>query len=325
MNTNKKVNTVESDRTSKTLFAIGIVALLTGLIIISAASAFGQKPAADQKMFATPDEAVDALVAAAEAFDEASFKEILGPNSYDIMHSGEPAVDREVAAEFASKAKEKKAITYAPRVRNRAFLVIGNDDWPFPIPLAKAGGKWFFDTDAGRQEILYRRVGRNELTAIQICRGFVEAQHEYALSKHDDAIVNQYAQRIISSPGKQDGLAWQNPDGTWGGTVGEKAAKAIEKSYTGTPGAFHGYHFKVLKGQGAAAPMGEMNFVVDGAMIGGFALLAYPSVYGVTGVKTFMVSHDGVVYEKDLGPDTLKTAAGIELFNPDRTWSPVLE
>lgn len=275
--------------------------------------------------FTTADDAVEALVSAAEKFDQNQIMEILGPDSFDIVHTGEPTLEREQLAKFASLAREKKVVKTDPRIRTRAYLSVGNDDWPFPVPLVKQAGKWYFDTNAGRQEILYRRIGSNELDAIQICRGYVEAQHAYALEKHDGALVNQYAQRIISTPGKHDGLAWQNPDGTWGGTVGENAAKAIEKSYTGKPSSFHGYYFKILKGQGPAAPLGAMDFMVKDAMIGGFALLAYPAVYQGTGVKSFMVSHDGVVWEKDLGPNTLIVAADIDKFNPDKTWKPVLE
>ena len=277
-------------------------------------------------MFPTAEAAAEAFVAAAEKFDEAAMMQILGPNSYDIIHSGEPIVDKEVAQEFATLARKQMSVMPDKRFRNRAFITIGDDKWLFPVPLVKQGKEWYFDTAAGRQEVLFRRIGRNELTAIDICRGYVEAQHEYALTKHDGAQVNQYAQRIISTPGKRDGLAWQNPDGTWGGPVGERAAAALEKSYTGKTGVpFHGYYFKVLKGQGPAAPLGQMNFLVKDVMIGGFALLAYPAIYQVTGVKTFMVSHDGVVYEKDLGSNTSQLADGIELFNPDRTWSPVFE
>ena len=193
------------------------------------------------------------------------------------------------------------------------------------MPIVQQGGKWFFDVAAGRQEILYRRIGRNELDAITICRGYVEAQHDYAFEKHDGTTVNQYAQRIVSTPGKQDGLAWQEADGKWGGLVGDRIAKALEENYTGKPAPFHGYFFKILKGQGPAAPLGAMDFVVNGALIGGFALVAYPSDYQVTGVKTFMVSHDGVVYEKDLGPNTVEIARAMEHFNPDKTWSPVID
>jgi hypothetical protein len=192
------------------------------------------------------------------------------------------------------------------------------------FPIVKRGAKWSFDTDAGKREILYRRVGANELDAIAICRGYVEAQHEYALKPRKGYDVNQYAQRIISSPGTQDGLAWQNADGTWDGPVGEKVAEAIQKGYQ-KGDAYHGYFFKVLKGQGPAAPLGQMDFVVKGLMIGGFALAAAPAEYGKTGVKTFIVSHDGVVYEKDLGPTTLDQFMKMERFNPDMTWKPVAQ
>jgi hypothetical protein len=279
----------------------------------------------DQKWFASPQEAADALISASEKNDDQSFKEILGPNSYDLIHTGEQDLDNQTIAEFASLARTKTSISYEPKNGTRAVVLIGNDSWPFAIPLSKAGLKWFFDTEAGRQEILFRRIGRNEFDAIRICRGFVEAQHQYALVKHDNSLVNQYAQRIISSPGKHDGLAWQNEDGTWGGTVGENAAAALQQFYTGKPAPFHGFYFKVLKGQGPAAPLGQLDYVVDGAMIGGFALLAFPAVYQGTGVKSFIVSQDGVVYEKDLGMDTLVKAAAIDRFNPDLSWKPVFD
>jgi Protein of unknown function (DUF2950) len=221
---------------------------------------------------------------------------------------------------FAQKAKEKTAIEADKKNANRAILIVGNDEFPVPIPIVKRSGKWAFDTKAGRQEILNRRIGANELDAIAICRGFVEAQDEYSEEKHDDAKVNQYAQKIISTPGKHDGLAWRNADGTWSGPVGEEVAKALEQGYTERGQPYHGYYFKVLKGQGPAAPKGEMDFVVEGAMIGGFALAATPAQYRVTGVKTFMVGPNGVVYEKDLGPDTLKTFQSMERYNPDKTW-----
>lgn len=301
-----------------------LAASIIMFVLVVATAAFGQTRRIAGKSFASADAAVEALIAAAETYDTNALLELLGPNSRDIIQTGEAVRDRETSMEFAKLARAKKNIALDKR-SSRAFLEVGDDGYPFPVPIIKQGTKWGFDTDAGRQEILYRRVGRNELDAIQIARGYVEAQHEYALTKHDGAQVNQYAQRIISTPGKQDGLAWQNADGSWGGTVGENAAKEIEKTYTGVKAPYHGYYFKILKGQGAAAPLGAMDFVVKGAMIGGFALIAYPSVYGVTGVKTFMVSHDGVVYEKDLGPDTSTAAPAIELFNPDKSWSPILD
>jgi hypothetical protein len=189
----------------------------------------------------------------------------------------------------------------------------------------KVGDKWQFDAKAGRQELLYRRIGSNELDAIDICHGYVEAQYDYAYQPRDEYTVNQYAQRIISTPGKHDGLAWQNPDGSWGGPIGEKIAQAIEQGYSASanPQPYHGYFFKVLKGQGPAAPLGEMGYVVEGVMIGGFALAAAPAEYGETGVKSFVVSQDGVVYQKDFGPETLDAFGKMELFNPDKSWTPV--
>jgi hypothetical protein len=279
---------------------------------------------AKAKHFSTADQAADALIDAAEKYDETALTEILGPDSYDILHTGEPARDREVAQAFAAKAREKKNIAIAKNNPRRAILEIGDDDWPFAVPIVKTGATWSFDSKAGRQELLYRRIGGNELDAIQICRGYVEAQHDFALMKRTNG-VNQYAQRIISTPGQQDGLAWKNEDGTWGGPIGEKVAAAIERGYSNRNEPFHGYFFKVLKGQGPAAPLGEMDFVVKGVMIGGFALIAAPAQYRVTGVKTFMVSHDGVVYQKDLGPKTLELFQSIDRFNPDNTWTPVLE
>src|SRR6266567_7802601 len=276
----------------------------------------------NQKQFDTPKQAADALVQVATTLDIAAAKEILGPDGEDIISSEDPVMDKKNAQAFAAKANEKSSIEIDKKDPNHAILVVGNDDFPLPIPIVKQKGKWSFDTKVGREEILNRRVGANELNAIEICRGFVEAQHEYAQEKRDDSKVNQYAQRIISTPGKHDGLAWQNPDGTWGGPVGEGVAKALEQGYSKQGQPFHGYYFKVLKGQGPAAPMGQMDFVVEGAMIGGFALAAAPAQYRVTGVQTFIVGPGGIVYQKDLGPGTLKTFQSMDRFNPDKAWHP---
>jgi len=301
-----------------------LISCLLGLALHAAAPAKPDTTAApepSQKQFDTPKQAADALVQVAANFDVAAAKEILGPDGEDIVASEDLVQDKNRAAAFAAKAKEKMSVQTDKKNPNQAIVLVGNDDFSLPIPLVKQKGKWFFDTRIGREEILNRRVGANELNAIEICRGFAEAQHEYAMEKRDGSKVNQYAQHILSSPGKHDGLAWQNPDGTWGGPVGEEVAKALEEGYKaerGTP--YHGYYFKVLKGQGPAAPMGEMDFMVGGAMIGGFALAAAPAEYRVTGAMTFIVGPDGVVYEKDLGPDTLKTFQGMDKYNPDKTW-----
>jgi hypothetical protein len=275
--------------------------------------------------FDTPQQAADALVDAAGKFDEAALIQIFGPGGEDIVFSGELPQDRQHAADFATEARERESVSVDPKTGSRAFLIVGDENWPFPVPLVKRGDKWYFDAKAGKQELLYRRIGANELDAIGVCRGYVEAQDDYAYQARQLYSVNQYAQHIVSTPGKHDGLAWQNPDGTWGGPVGEKIAKAIEQGYTPGSEPYHGYFFKILKGQGPAAPLGAMNFVVEGVMIGGFALVAAPAEYGVTGVQTFIVSQDGVVYEKDLGPKTLAEFAKMELFNPDTSWTPVAE
>jgi hypothetical protein len=314
----------------KTAFvsAVTCVCLTTTALSVSAQSPIGTAGtvAATRHVttFDSPDRAADALVAAAANYDLNALEQMFGPQFKSVVLSGESAQDRQRAADFVAKAEEKKQVSIDPKSRARAFLLVGNDDWPFPIPIVKRGTKWSFDTAAGKQEITYRRVGANELDAIAICRGYVEAQHEYALKPRQGYDVNQYAQRIISTPGTQDGLAWQNGDGTWDGPVGEKVAEAIQKGYSsGEP--YHGYFFKVLKGQGPAAPLGQMDFVVKGVMIGGFALAAAPAEYGKTGVKTFIVSQDGVVYEKDLGPTTLDQFKKMERFNPDMTWKPVAQ
>ena len=329
----KTMKTKRNTMTSSRMIAFAAATLITGFLASASVAAPPKKEAAakqenaqatpqpGQKQFDTPKQAADALIQVAANLDVAAAKEILGPDGDDIISSEDPVMDKNRAAEFANKAKEKNSVELDKKDPNRAVLLVGNDEFPLPIPIVKQKGKWFFDTKVGREEILNRRVGANELNAIEICRGFDEAQHEYAQEKHDDSKVNQYAQRILSTPGKHDGLAWQNADGTWGGPVGEEVAKALEEGYKaerGTP--YHGYYFKVLKGQGPAAPMGEMDFMVGGAMIGGFALAAAPAEYRVTGVQTFIVGPDGVVYEKDLGPDTLKTFQSMDRYNPDKTW-----
>ena len=273
--------------------------------------------------FATPQAAAEALVKAAGDFDVAALGRIFGADGRDIVFTGEFPQDRKHAANFAQAAQEKLNVSVDPNTANRAFLLVGNEDWPFPVPLVKNGEKWSFDSKAGRQELVYRRIGANEMDAIQVCQGYVEAQELYAMQPREGYDVNQYAQRIISTPGTQDGLAWQNSDGTWGGPIGEKIAQAIQQGYDLKSEPYHGYFFKILKGQGPAAPLGQLDFVVKNVMIGGFALVAAPAEYGVTGVQTFIVSHDGVVYEKDFGPQTLDEFSKMELFNPDDSWTPV--
>ncbi len=306
---------------------LAIISFACALALLLASSTFSQSKATevapqDQKSFATPKEASEALIQATKNFDVPVLRQILGPAGEDLVASEDPVRDKNIALDFYAKAQQKNSIVIDSKNPNRATLVVGEDDWPLPIPIVNRNGRWYFDTKAGRQEILYRRIGSNELDAIEICRGFVDAQDEYALEKHDGAEVNQYAQRVISTPGKQDGLVWRNANGSFGGPISESIADALQEGYTDKSKPFHGYYFKILKGQGPAAPLGEMNFVVEGAMIGGFALAAAPAEYRVTGVKTFIVGYRGIVYQKDLGPDTLKIFQGMELYNPDKSWAP---
>jgi hypothetical protein len=246
---------------------------------------------------------------------------MFGPDGKDLVSTEDPVRDKTYALAFASLAQMGHAVVVSPSNPSRATLQAGPEHWPLPVPLVRIAGKWYFDARAGRDEILFRRVGANELDAIEVCRGFVEAQKEYSLDPHDNSRVHQYAQRIVSTPGTQDGLYWKNADGTEGGPISEAVAMAIDEGYAvDTASAYHGYIFQVLKGQGSAAPLGELDYVIGDAMIGGFALIATPAEYGVTGVQTFIVNHDGIVYQKDLGPHSTALAKQITRYNPDKTW-----
>jgi hypothetical protein len=304
----------------------GDLRLLTGLALLALSLGIsGRTLAGQQRTYATPEKALAALIEAAEDFDLTGLKEILGPDGVDLVVSEDKVQDRKNAAEFAAEARRQIRIVRDSSDPKVAHVLVGPDEWPAPIPIIEEGGVWRFDSKAGREEILLRRIGSNELDAIKVCRGYVEAQHEYASEKRGGAKVNQYAQHIVSTPGKQDGLAWQEADGTWAGPVGEAIARVIGEGYGERCAPFHGYYFKILKGQGPAAPMGEMDFLVNGLMIGGFAMIASPAQYGVTGVMSFIVSHNGIVYQKDLGPGTVDQFHSMERYNPDPSWRAVDE
>ena len=277
-------------------------------------------PSPSQTLFDSPQAAVDSLVKAAENYDVAALIQILGPDSKDLVTSADQVADKNRAEAFAAKAKVKISTNVDPQDENLTIISVGDDDFPLPIPLIKQKGKWMFDTKIGRQEILNRRIGTNELDAIAICQGYFDAQLEYAQEKHDDSKVNEYAQRVISTPGKHDGLVWKKDDGTVEGPMAGEIADALAQGYTDKSKPFHGYYFKILKGQGTGAPLGKMDFVVKGSMIGGFAMVAAPAQYRVTGVKTFIIGPEGTVYEKDLGPGTLEAFKSMDLYDPDKTW-----
>jgi len=282
--------------------------------------------ASTQDSFVSPQSAADALIRAATDNDTAALLKLFGPGGKDFLSSADPVRDKNYLDAFVAKSKEKHSVAIDPKNGSRAILSVGNDDWPFPVPIVRNGRKWIFDSKQGHDEILFRRIGANELDAIQVCKGFVEAQTEYASQIRDDSGVNQYAQKIFSSPGKHDGLYWPDTDGAPGSPISQAVAKAIAEGYTpNQPSGYHGYIFKVLKGQGPAARLGQLDYVINGIMIGGFALVAVPAEYRVTGVKTFMVSYDGTVYEKDLGTDSRSLVSTMERFNPDKTWHPLNE
>lgn len=275
-----------------------------------------------ERTFASAEEAAAALVTAAEQYNVPELRAILGPEGDALVSSEDTVLDRKHAVDFAAEARAQQRLDF-DSTKTSATLTVGPGDWPMPIPIVERRGKWYFDAAAGKDEILRRRIGQNELDAIQVCRGYVDAQYVYSLTRHDNAVVNQYAQHVVSTPGTQDGLAWRRADGTWDGPVGEDIARFITDGYSDKSEPFHGYYFKVLKGQGPDAPLGAMDFMVEGAMIGGFALVASPAEYGVTGIQTFIVSWEGIVYEKDLGEKSLEAFKTMERYNPDSTWQVV--
>ena len=303
-----------------TMSTLGSLRASTVVAALTLGTACNREP----QKFDTPEAAVNSLVAASGSYDVGALKKILGTKGAALVTSPDVVSDSLDATQFAERARVRQTLNYDSS-RTTVVVSVGDLDWPMPIPVVKHDdNKWSFDPETGMDEILFRRIGRNELDAIDVSRGYVEAQRAYALEKHDGARVNQYAQRVISSPGKHDGLAWQVADGSWQGPVGESVARVIAEGYTkDVAPPYHGYYFKILKGQGPAAPLGELDFLVDSAMIGGFALVAAPAKYLVTGVKTFIVSHDGIVYEKDLGEKTIDAFRAMERYNPDSTWKRV--
>jgi len=297
-------------------------ALLLGLCF---AAGCASPPDTGQKTFSTPEEAAEAIVAAAERFNVPAMKEILGPDGLPLITSADAVQDSLNSIAFAAEARVRMRLAPDSTNARQMVLRVGADEWPVPIPLVKSRGKWRFDAAQGKEEILNRRIGRNELYAIEVCRGYVEAQEEYASELRGNNTLHQYAQHVISTPGKQDGLAWLNPDSTWGGPVGEGIARLISEGYSHEFKPFHGYYFKILTGQGPAATLGELDFKVKDAMIGGYALVAGPAEYGVTGIQTFIVSHDNVVFQKDFGANSLEAFQAMTRYNPDPTWTPVEE
>jgi hypothetical protein len=277
-----------------------------------------------QTSFATPDEAVTALVEAGEKEDTAALQAMLGPHSAGLLSSGDAVQDRKEREGFLKRyASYHELVAGSP---DELVLLVGEDRWPLPIPLQRKSGRWYWDGAAGVDELIVRRIGANELRTIDVMHGFVAAENDYAAAAHDGTPRGVYTQRLVSSPGTHDGLYWESPSGQPPSPAGPGLAAANAEGYavTGTlANAYHGYLFRILTAQGPEAEGGARDYVVDGKLRHGFALLAYPSSYGVSGVMTFMVNQDGVVWQRDLGTDTAQAAAAIAQFNPDAAWTPL--
>ena len=284
--------------------------------------ALGAKPAAPPQPFASPEAAVDALAQASRASDEKPLLAVFGAAAHDIVSSGDAVADTNARAAFAKSYDSKHRLELEGDAK--AILVYGDDDFPFPIPLVKQGDKWHFDAAAGRHEILARRVGRNELATIQVCLAYVDAQREYASVDRDGDGLFEYAQRFASSsPKSHDGLYWPAEPGQPESPLGDLIADARSEGYRYAKGKrqpYHGYLYKILTKQGSHADGGAFDYIVRGNMIGGFALVAYPAEYGVSGIMTFVVNYEDVVFSKDLGANTAKIAGDMTRFDPDSTW-----
>jgi len=279
---------------------------------------------AGQQTFASADEAVKALVAALEAGEKAGLLAVLGADGEPIVSSGDPVADKAEKAAFLADYATKN--TLVPGDADTMVLQVGADEWPLPIPVVRRNGRWFFDAAAGAQEIVYRRIGRNELGAMDVCLGVVAAQQEYASEGRDGQPAGLYAQKLLSDPGRHNGLYWAVAAGEPPSPAGPLLAKASAESYSftaGKPTPYHGYIYRLLTAQGPAAPGGAKSYLVDGGMIGGFAFVAYPAEYRQSGVMTFIVGADGVLYQKDLGPKTTELARDLKEYNPDSSWTPL--
>jgi hypothetical protein len=305
----------------KTIYYCIIITAM--FIFIPGGSSYAAKMT--QRTFASPDKAFSMLITAVKSDDAKQLDAIFGPAGKDIFPAEKEANDR---------ARERFAKAYDENHRlenigtNKVILHVGDHDWPWPVPVVKAGNRWRFDTQAGIKEIIARRIGKNEISAVQVCLAYVDSQLEYARERRADGI-GEYAQQLASDPGKKNGLCWDSKDGEKPSLLGPLMAGACKTEMESMmqPGMelspYHGYYYKILKSQGKDAPGGAYNYVVDGKMIGGFALVAYPAVYGSSGITTFIVNKDGIVYQKDLDQDTEKIAESMDSYNPDSTWKKV--
>jgi hypothetical protein len=281
-------------------------------------------PASAQKTFSSPEDAVKAAIAAARSNDDNELLAIFGPKAKEILFSGDPVADKQRRAEFVASYDQANRLSTEGEDR---ILITGKQDWPFPIPIVKKGQSWMFDTEQGKQEVLNRRIGGNELFTIQTMLAIVDAEREYAMKDRDRNGLLEYAQKFLSDPGKQNGLYWEAKAGEPESPLGPIMVQARSQGYgakiTTAPGPYHGYYYRILTAQGKDAPGGAYSYFVKGKMIGGFAVVAYPAEYGNSGIMTFIVNHDGKVSQKNLGPNTAAAAKSMKEYNPDKTWTEV--
>ena len=309
----------------KRSIGLGVVlGVIFAVLIVLPASASPAAPSSEQKTFVSPEEAVKTFIGAIRRDDKAELSAIFGPGSSELS-TGDEVSDRADRRRFLKAYEKKNSIE--KENADKAVLQVGIDDWPFPVPIVKKGAVWFFDTAAGKEEILNRRIGRDELSVIEVMHGYVGAQREYASKDRDGDGVYPYAQKLMSSPGKKDGLYWEAKNGEEQSPAGPFMARAAGEGYhaaaEGNPSPFHGYYFRILTAQGSHAPGGAYDYVVKGNMILGFGLIAWPARYGSSGIMTFLVNQQGVVYQKDLGGNTDKEVQEIREYDPDETWKKV--
>lgn len=311
---------------------IPIIALIASLCLMTIAGCNRKDPAAPAattapaaaaaKTFASPEAAVEALIAASEKSDVAALKDILGPGTDELVSSGDAVVDQSEREAFVARYREKHE--FVAGTPDHLVLQVGTDEWPLPIPLVRNSEGWYFDGDAGADELVLRRIGANELRTIDVMRGYVEAQEDYAAAAHDGGTAGVYAQKLRSDPGKQNGLYWETAAGEPESPAGPMLAEATSEGYGSGKGLpYHGYLYRILLSQGDAANGGAANYVVDGKLSRGYAVIAWPADYGSSGIMTFMVNQDGIVWQRDLGEDTGKAVEDITQFNPDESWTPI--
>jgi hypothetical protein len=312
------------------IYCLGVAAVLLAALIFLSSGCTQEKQAADapeQKTFDSADKAADALVKAIRDWSPDEFKSILGPEAEDVLSSGDDIADRKAGGKFLTAYDEKHHWTIDTDMR--FTLVVGNGDWPLPIPVVKDDkNRWYFDSAAGKDEIINRRIGRNELDVIQVTQAIVDAQRDYAAMNPNGSTDPEYAQKIMSDTGMKNGLYWPSKEGEADSPLGPAVANAVEEGYTASPTTseprpFHGYCYRILKSQGVSAAGGAMNYMENGKLTKGFAIIAYPADYGSSGIMTFMISNQGVLYQKDLGEDTQAKAKAIESFDPGIGWEPV--